>query len=267
MKGIHLEGLRVLGDPEIFARYYEEQGADELFYMDVVASLYGRNSLKDMVAKTAQRVFIPITVGGGLRSIEDIREMLKSGADKVCLNTAAIRDPELVKKASQRFGSSTIVVAIEAIRQPDGRYLAFTDNGREQTGIEVVEWAKKVETLGAGELVITSVDREGTGTGYDLGLIKVIASAVSIPVIAHGGASDAKNVVDAVKVGGASAVAMASILHYDAISKEDFARKERTEGNTSFLGSGRNFGKIKPTDLATIRSTLRENNIPCRYES
>lgn len=264
VKGIHLEGLRVLGDPEVFAKFYDEQGADELFYMDVVASLYGRNSLKDMISKTAQNVFIPITVGGGLRSIEDIREVLKAGADKVCLNTAAIQNPDLIKQASQRFGSSTIVIAIEAIRQPDGRYLAFTDNGREHTGIEAVEWARKVESLGAGELVITSVDREGTGTGYDLNLIQAVSAAVSIPVIAHGGASDPQNVADAVKKGGASAVAMASILHYDAITRAEFSKNERTEGNTSFLGSGRSFGKIKPTDLKKIRATMRENGIPCR---
>src|SRR3989344_2874988 len=139
VKGIHLEGLRVLGKPEQFAKYYYESGADELIYMDVVASLYGRNSLLGIVEKTAKEIFIPLTVGGGIRSLSDIRDVLRAGADKVALNTAAIGNPQIVSEASQMFGSSTIVISIEAIKQPDGQYLAFTDNGREHTGLDVVE--------------------------------------------------------------------------------------------------------------------------------
>lgn len=142
VKGIHLEGLRVLGKPADFAKYYYEQGADELLFMDVVASLYERNSLHDIISETAKSIFIPITVGGGLRTISDIREVLRAGADKICINTAAIKNPDFIKKASAEFGSSTIVVAIEAIKQPDGVYMAFVDNGREHTGIEVTAWAE-----------------------------------------------------------------------------------------------------------------------------
>jgi len=171
VKGIHLEGLRVLGKPSDFARYYYESGADEIMFMDVVASLYERNSLHDIISETARSIFIPITVGGGLRSISDIKEVLRAGADKVCLNTAAINNPNLIKEATRMFGSSTIVVAIEAIKGNDGKYLAYTDNGREYTGVEVIEWAKKLDEMRVGEIVLTSVDREGTGEGFDMELI------------------------------------------------------------------------------------------------
>ena len=169
VKGIHLEGLRVLGKPERYARHYYEQGADELLYMDVVASLYQRNSLLDIVTRTAREIFIPLTVGGGLRTIDDIRTVLRAGADKVSLNTAAIRDPGLIREAALRFGSSTITVSIEAIRKPDGSYEAYTDNGRERTGVDAFDWAIRAAELGAGELIVTSIDREGTGKGFDLG--------------------------------------------------------------------------------------------------
>jgi len=163
VKGIHLEGLRVLGKPADFAHYYYENGADELFFQDTVASLYNRNSLHEIITKTAKEIFIPLTVGGGLRNIEDIQSALRAGADKVAINTAAINFPEFISEASQKFGSSTIVVSIEAIKNSDNKYLAFTDNGREYTGVEVVSWARKVEELGAGEIIITSVGNEGTG--------------------------------------------------------------------------------------------------------
>ena len=180
VKGIHLEGLRVLGKPEQFARYYYETGADELIYMDIVASLYNRNSLHDIISKTAREIFIPLTVGGGLRTVEDIRNVLKAGADKVSLNTAAIKNPQIIAEASRKFGSSTILISIEAIKQPDGRYLAYTDNGREYTGMEVLDWAKRVETLGAGEIMLTSVDREGTGQILS-GMMNYEIRGVSLP--------------------------------------------------------------------------------------
>lgn len=152
VKGIHLEGLRVLGKPEDFAQYYYEHGADELFYQDVVASLYERNSLHDIISTTAKRSFIPLTVGGGIRTIEDIRNVLRAGADKVSINTAAIRNPSFIREASVKFGSSTIVIAIEAIRQPNGKYEVFVDNGREHTGKDVFEWAKKLKSLAPEKL-------------------------------------------------------------------------------------------------------------------
>ncbi|MBL6958562.1 MAG: imidazole glycerol phosphate synthase cyclase subunit, partial [Rhodospirillales bacterium] len=162
VKGIHFEGLRVLGKPEAFARHYYEAGADELIYIDAVASLYGRNSLLHIVERTASEIFIPLTVGGGLRSLDDIREVLRAGADKVAINTAAIKDPDLIRQASRKFGSSTIVVLIEYIRHADGRYEAYTDFGRESSGVDALDWAQQAVELGAGELLVTSIDRDGT---------------------------------------------------------------------------------------------------------
>jgi cyclase len=266
VKGIHLEGLRVLGKPEDFARYYYENGADELFFQDTVASLYDRNSLHGIITKTAKEIFIPLTVGGGLRTIDDIRNVLRAGADKVAINTAAIKNPHFIREASLKFGSSTIVVAIEAIKNTDGKYYAFTDNGREYSGLEVVSWAQKAEELGAGELVITSVDKEGTGEGYDLELIKSISNAVTIPVIAHGGASSTGDIVNAVKIGNADAVAIASILHYAVMQKFDNLSSDyHAEGNISFLNSGKIPKKITPSSLQEIRSALTHAQIPTRF--
>lgn len=265
VKGIHLEGLRVLGKPENFARYYYESGADELFYMDVVASLYNRNSLQDIITKTAREIFIPLTVGGGLRTISDIKDALRAGADKVSLNTAAINDPKIIQAASRKFGSSTIVISIEAIRQADGKYLAYTNNGREYTGIEVVEWARHAEELGAGEIILTSIDKEGTGLGYDIELIRIVSCAVSIPVIACGGAGKLKDIKDVIIEGKADAVSVASMLHYDfvkncSVNTEVF----KQEGNIEYLQSGRSFSKIKPENLNEIKTYLHQQSIHCR---
>lgn len=265
VKGIHLEGLRVLGKPEQFARYYYETGADELVYMDVVASLYGRNSLHEIIRKTANEVFIPLIVGGGLRTVEDIREVLRAGADKVSLNTAAIKNPNIIEEASKKFGSSTILISIEAIKQSDGKYLAYTDNGRQYTGIEVLAWAKRVEELGAGEILLTSVDREGTGTGYDVELTRMVAQAVSIPVIACGGAGKIEHIAQVISEGKADGVGLASILHYDYIARHEVEFDPGSEGNISFLKSGRVFSKIDPSDLPTIKEYLYKMGIECRY--
>ena len=263
VKGIHLEGLRVLGKPEVFAEYYYETGADELFYQDVVASLYNRNSLHEIISRAAQKTFIPLTVGGGLRSIDDIRRVLRAGADKVAVNTAVINDPDLITRAARTFGSSTIIVSIEAIRQPDGRYLAFTDNGREHTGVEVVPWARRVEELGAGEICLTSVDREGTGRGYDIELITELTNAVSIPVVAHGGAGSVEHVAEAAQAG-ASAVAFASMLHYGAIQRQGSGEGYEEEGNNTFLRGDRQFSKVSTVTLEEVKNHLASRGIQCR---
>lgn len=265
VKGIHLEGLRVLGKPEHFAKFYYEHGADELFFQDTVASLYGRNSLHDIITKTAREIFIPLTVGGGLRTIDDIKNVLRAGADKVSINTAAVKNPSFIEEAALRFGSSTIVVSIEAIKENGGKYFVYTDNGREHTGLEVVEWASRVEKLGAGEIVITSVDKEGTGGGFDIELTKQICDVVNIPVIAHGGASDPINVVKIIQESGVDAVAIASILHYEYIKEMENEKLDYTkEGNVSFLQSGKSFNKIKPHTIEDIRKELINNKIPTR---
>jgi len=266
VKGIHLEGLRVLGNPEKFARYYYENGADELIYIDVVASLYNRNSLHDIISKAAREIFIPLTVGGGLRTIDDIKEVLRCGADKVSINTAAIKNPGLIKEAALKFGSSTIVVTIEAIKSSDGRYYAYTDNGREHTGVEVLEWAKKAEELGAGEILLTSVDREGTGSGYDIELVKMVAQAVAIPVIASGGPGKPEDIVGVIKDGRADAVAAASILHYGYVVSDGFSMEKHGEGNLEFIKNRKTFGLIKPSSLGEIKSALTANSIMCRQD-
>ena len=263
VKGIHLEGLRVLGKPADFAKHYYENGADELMFMDVVASLYERNSLHDIISETAKKKFIPITVGGGLRTISDIKEVLRVGADKVCLNTAVIKNPELIKTASRKFGSSTIVVSIEAIKEENGKYLAYTDNGREYTGIDVFEWAQKVNELGAGEIVITSVDKEGSGQGFDIDLVSKISSLVSIPVIAHGGAGTKQHVVDLMKENTADAVMLSSLFHYQFI-KENESKASSKEGNVEFLKQKRNFHTFEPWSILDLKTSLIENKIECR---
>ena len=267
VKGIHLEGLRVLGKPDQFARYYYETGADELIYQDAVASLYGRNNLLEIVARTAREIFIPLCVGGGLRTVDDIRAVLRAGADKVAVNTAAIKNPELIRQAARMFGSSTIVVAIETIRQPDGRYLCYTDCGREETGVEAIGWAQRAAELGAGELLVTWVDREGTGKGFDLDLTRAIAATIGVPVIAHGGAGKLDDIHRVIAEGKADAVAAASVLHYEAFRRFDTdERKFHSEGNIAFLTSERGFSKVTPASIPEIKEYLAERGVQVRLE-
>ncbi len=214
VKGVHLEGLRIVGDPAEHALRYYEEGADELLYMDIVASLYGRNNLLHIVERAASDVFIPLTVGGGVRKLDDVYKLLRAGADKVAVNTAAIANPDFIREAARSFGSQCIVVSIEAKLQAPGRWEALTDNGRERTGVDACEWARKAADLGAGEILVTSVDKEGTLKGFDLDLTARISQSVSIPVIACGGAGKAEHVLAAVQEGRADAVSVASILHF-----------------------------------------------------
>lgn len=214
IKSIQLEGLRVMGDPNEFALKYYLEGADELIFMDSVASLYGRNSLSDIIVKATNNIFIPITVGGGIRSVEDAATILRSGADKVALNTAAVANPDLISALARKFGSQAVVVSIDAKEISENSWEVYTDMGREKTGLNVIEWAKKAEELGAGEILLTSIDREGTRKGLNIELIEQINSVVKIPVIASGGVGkkeDIGSLLDRTKV---SAVAVADILHY-----------------------------------------------------
>ncbi|MFV3077878.1 imidazole glycerol phosphate synthase subunit HisF [Niveispirillum fermenti] len=217
IKGIQLEGLRVLGDPADFARRHYRDGIDELIYMDAVASLYQRNSLADIVSHTARDVFVPLTVGGGVRTVEDARVLLRAGADKIAINTAAIARPALITEISRHFGSQCMVLSIDAKRMGPDRWMAYTDNGREPSGLDVVQWARQAEELGAGEILLTSVDREGTRKGLDTALTLAVSAAVGIPVIASGGVGDAVHVVEGLRIGQASAIAMADLLHYGRV--------------------------------------------------
>jgi cyclase len=230
IKGIHLEGLRVIGSPNEFALRYYEQGADELIYMDCVASLYGRNSLRDIVRNAAENVFIPMTVGGGIRSVDDAMELLRSGADKVAVNTAAVNNPNLLSDIARRFGSQCVVLSIEAKQVARDRWEVYTDNGREKTGLDVIEWARRATALGVGEILLTSVDREGTRKGFDIALVKAVTQEVAVPVIASGGMGFPQDAVTVVQEGGADAVAMADILHYRRATVGEIRAVARTAG-------------------------------------
>ena len=214
IKGIHLEGLRVIGSPGEHALRYYLQGVDELIYMDCVASLYGRNHLSDIVSAAAKDIFVPMTVGGGIRSVEDATQILRAGADKVAINTAAVANPKLITEISRRFGSQCMVLSIEAKQIGHERWEVYTDNGRERTGLDVIEWVKRGVAMGAGEVMLTSVDREGTRKGFDIALVKAVTTLISVPVIASGGMGKPEDVLEIVHEGGADAIAMADILHY-----------------------------------------------------
>jgi cyclase len=218
IKGVHLEGLRVLGDPQEFALRYYAAGADELIYMDIVASLYGRNNLSDIIRRAADRVYIPITVGGGIRSVDDARHILRSGADKVAINTAAVARPALITEVARKFGSQAMVLSVEAKAVSPGKWEAYTDNGREHTGLDVIEWVKRGVDLGAGEILVTSVDQEGTRKGFDVALVRQVSEAVPVPVIASGGMGTIAHFIEAAKEGLADAVSMADVLHYNRMT-------------------------------------------------
>lgn len=264
VKGINLEGLRILGEPDFFAQLYYQQGADELLYLDAVASLYGRNSLTDFVKRTASAMFIPLTVGGGLRSLEDIRSVLLSGADKVALNTAAVEQPKLIKAASETFGSSTVVLSLVAKRHNDGRYTAFTNNGRDDSGRDVFEWVEEAVDLGAGEVLVTALDRDGTGTGYDVELIRNIAQRVPNPVIACGGAGTAADVVDVMKTTGVNAACLASALHYPVakMMMDDIA--DLKGGEFKVIQDSLTRTRVQGTEIGELRTLLKDAGIDVR---
>ncbi len=230
IKGIHLEGLRVIGSPNEYALRYYKQGADELIYMDVVASLYGRNSLGEIVQQAAQDVFVPVTVGGGIRSVDDATRLLRCGADKVAVNTAAVANPTLISDIARRFGSQCMVLSIEAKQIGPDRWEAYTDNGRERTGLDVIEWVKRGVALGAGEILLTSVDKEGTRKGSDLPLLHAVTGEIGVPVIASGGMGRPEHLVEAVQQGQADAVAMADILHYGRATIGEIRATARAAG-------------------------------------
>jgi len=216
IKGIHLEGLRKVGDPIQLATKYYQEGIDEILFMDAVASLYNRNNLFHIIQEACKEVFIPITIGGGIRTIDDISKALNSGADKIAINTQAVRQPQLIKQASEMYGSQCIVASIEAKRRGAASWEVYVDNGREETGLDVIEWAQQLVELGAGEILVTSIDKEGTKKGFDLDLFEAVNKSVSIPVIISGGAGTLTHLKDAAQVG--KAFALASILHYNISS-------------------------------------------------
>ena len=230
IKGVRMEGWRKLGDPRKRARHYYEQGIDELIYMDVVASLYERNNLANIVKDVASEVFIPITVGGGIRNLEAVKSLLAVGADKVAINTAATQNPDLLRQVSDTYGAQATVLSIEAQKQPNGSWEAMTDNGRNHTGREVVTWAEEGVSLGVGEILITSIDQDGTSLGMDTDLLRKVSAAVDIPVIGCGGVGKTSHVTDIIEGTQVCAVAMAKALHKDMFTLADLREECRKAG-------------------------------------
>lgn len=213
VKGIHLEGLRKIGDPWEYAKKYYAMGADELSYQDIVASLYNRNSIAELVAKTTSEVFIPISVGGGIRKAEDARNLVRMGADKIVLNTAAVSNPSIIRDIAEDLGNQAVVLGVEAMHQDSGLWEVMTNGGRERTGKKVIEWIREAEQLGVGEILLTSINKEGTRKGFDFRLIESARKISQLPLIVHGGAGCLKDIVNAARAG-ADAVALASVLHF-----------------------------------------------------
>ena len=230
VKPVHTEALRVVGNPkELSLRYYKD-GADELIYLDIVASLYQRNLDFDLLKSVTENIFIPITVGGGIRSIQDINNALRAGADKVAINTYALHHPEFISNAAKEFGSQCIALFIEAKKQSNGSYEAYTDGGREHSGIDAVEWAKRGIELGAGEVLITSIDKDGTRSGFDVELVREITAFAPIPVIAHGGAGSIESFKEIIIEGKADAVAASSVFHYEELTIGEVKRYLQKSG-------------------------------------
>ena len=277
VKGIQFEGYRVLGTAEQFAEIYYQQGADELFYQDTVASLYQRKIDLDIVKKTAIKALIPITVAGGVSTIDDAKQVLRAGADKVAINTAATSNPNLLREASRRFGSQCIVALIEVFRQNDGRLQVWTDYGRQITKLDAREWAIRVVELGAGEVVISSINRDGTGRGYDLILIKELSALLPVPVVACGGAGNVDDLVAVRLTGGVSGICAASIFHYHYAQqlKTDLKNNRyrlrygaaRDTGNIDFLNQDCQRVKdltITPVSIDEVKLSLKKSGLNIR---
>ncbi len=278
IKGIQFDGHRVLGTAEEFAEIYYQEGADELFYQDAVASLYQRNCLHEIIKRTSEKIFIPLTVAGGIRSVEDVKQILRAGADKVAINTAAVNNPQLFYESAKIFGSQCIVSSIEAYEK-GGKHRVWVDYGREVTNIDAIEWAKKVEELGVGEILLTSINREGMGSGFDLELIHKVSSIVSIPVIACGGAGACDDFCKAIEAG-ADAVSAASIFHYHYARPKKERNTMQFEGNSLRMGEQVDSGNIdflnhgyggeqaimvNPASIQEVKNAIKNESINVRF--
>ena len=260
IKGINLEGLRVLGDPYEFANYYYKSLADEIYYVDNVATLYGVNNLSKFISRTAKNLYIPLTVGGGIKTIQDIEKALKAGADKVCINSAAIDDISFVKKASRVYGSSTISAGLECIKIKD-KYFISKSSGRDLVNIRPLDWAKKLEDNGVGEIVITAVNKEGLCEGFDISLTKLISQNISVPTIAHGGAGSYQHIYNVINNSAITGVALSSFLHYEAAKL--FKIKKKNIGNYNFINNLNKKKKII-NNLKNIKSFLKKKGVDVR---
>ena len=231
IKGVHLEGLRVLGNPQEYAQKYYQEGIEELIFIDIVASLYGRSKLVDIIKDAASNIFVPLTVGGGVRTLNDVDDLLRSGADKIAINTFAVNNPSFIEEVAKRFGSQCMVASIEAKSISNQKWEVYTESGRETTGLDVIDWVKTCVDLGAGEILLTSIDREGTRRGFETDLISSVTNSINIPVIASGGYGHTRDIPEAINAG-ASAIAIADALHYERVTV-----KELKEGYNSYKDS------------------------------
>lgn len=256
VKGVHLEGLRALGDPAKFSEFYYSNSADEIIYHDVVASLYERNSLNDLIKRVSKDIFIPFVVGGGIRNLDDVKKILASGADRIFVNTAAIRDPNIIEKISDKFGSSTLIISMEVFKDND-EYKCFIDYGREETNIELFSWIKKVEDKGAGEILVTSIDRDGTGQGFDVELSKKISNKINIPYIIGGGFGKKEHLDELFACSNPSGVFISSALHYNYVLNNLNKDWFNEEGNFEFLKGNRKNEKFENISIKELKNYVK----------
>ncbi len=258
VKGIQLEGLRILGDPIYFSKKYYHESIDELIYQDCIASLYGNNNLHTFISKVSKQIFIPLTVGGGIRNTEDIKKALYSGADKVAVNTAAIKNINFLKEATEIFGSSTISVSIEAVKLEDNEYYCFTESGRNNSGIKVIDWCKRVQENGAGEIILTLVNTDGTGDGFDIDFLKSVLKISKIPVIAHGGCGEKMDVLKLLAETSIDGVSISSMFHY--FYHHQYGENNQLK-NTNLVNYNNFFKGISIRDL---KKYLKDNKVEIR---
>ena len=264
VKGVNLEGLRVLGKPSSFAKIYYENLADEIIYHDCVASLYERKSFLNIIENTASDVFIPISVGGGIKSLKDIEKVLSAGADKVFINSAAINNPKFLTEASKKFGSANICLSIEAVKNQNNKFICLSNYGREITGKKLEDWFVEAQECGVGEVIITSVKCDGLGNGFDKEILELVYDKINVPFIIHGGAGNEKQIYDVLKFEKVSGVAISSLLHYSLIRQKNFKFEFNNEGNIEFLKSFKDTTNFKKSDILSIKKFLKKKGIEIR---
>jgi cyclase len=264
VKGVNLEGLRVLGDPGTFAKRYYKNLADEIIYHDCVASLYDRKNFLDIIIDTSSDVFIPISVGGGIKNLKDIERVLNSGADKVFINSAAIKNPKFLTMASKEFGSANICLSIETIKDFKNEFICLSDYGRQLSNKKLIHWFIEAQDLGVGEIVLTSIRNEGLGEGFDHEILDLIYDKINVPLIMHGGAGNEKQIYDVLKFEKISGVAISSIIHYSLIRDKNFNFKLKSEGNTQFLETLDKSITFKKTNIISIKKFLKKRGIEVR---
>lgn len=264
VKGVNLEGLRVLGEPSFFAKKYYENFSDEIIYHDCVASLYNRKSFLDLIKKTSSDIFIPISVGGGIKSLKDIEKILNAGADKVFINSTAIKKPKFLVEASKRFGSANICLSIETVKNSSNEFICLSNYGREVSNKKLLDWFSEAQQLGVGEIILTSISCDGMGNGFDKEILELVYDKINVPFIIHGGAGNEKQIYDILKYDKVSGVAISSLLHYSLIREKSFSFKSKSEGNTQFLSFSKEATSFKKTNILSIKKYLNKNGIKVR---